>query len=137
MNIKTTEPYIEKWASNLTDRIVEIRYFDVAEIKTNLKLHLAMGMAECLSVQISELDKEIDVLKVEIYNYTGKKRIEMQNRLCTLKSERHEKNTLLTNAKFIRDRHENLRSMYEAIFQEYGKDELNRLKQIATNLKQQ
>lgn len=48
---------IDSWTEALTERLIEIRFIDVAEIKTSLKTHLKLGMIDCLNLQITNTEK--------------------------------------------------------------------------------
>lgn len=55
---KLLNDIIDSWTESLTERLIEIRFFNVAEIKTSLKVHFKIAMLECLKMQITNAETE-------------------------------------------------------------------------------
>ena len=49
---------IDIWVESLTERLIEIRFFDVEKIKVSLKSHFKMAMMDSLKIQISKTEAE-------------------------------------------------------------------------------
>lgn len=49
---------IDSWTESLAERLIEIRFFNVAEIKTSLKVHFKSAMMDCLKMQITNTETE-------------------------------------------------------------------------------
>lgn len=49
---------IDSWVESVTERLIEIRFIDVAEIKTSLKTHFKMAMLDSLKLQITNTETE-------------------------------------------------------------------------------
>ena len=55
---KSLNDKIDSWVSSLVGRIIEIRYVDIEEMKTSLKVHFKMAMMDSLKMQITNTERE-------------------------------------------------------------------------------
>lgn len=125
-----TESIINKWAKNLTESIISIKYFDAAEIENMLKIQMAIAMREALGIQLSDLEKNINNLKTEIMQ-GGSKQLQLQSELIKIKAQKTafgrlnaNVNHLLTNAK----KQDIARQAYTFIYEKLGKEALEEFK---------
>ena len=93
---------IDSWTESLTKRLIEIRFFDVAEIKTSLKVHFKSAMLDCLKMQISQTQAELDKIRYTLNNYKGREKADKMKRLGELKVKLKAENKLY--AELDRDR---------------------------------
>lgn len=85
---------IDSWTESLTERLIEIRFFDVSEIKTSLKVHFKSAMLDCLKIQISQTQAEFDEIRYAINNFKGREKAEKMKRLGELRIKLKAENKL-------------------------------------------
>jgi len=93
-NNKLLNDKIDSWAQYLTERLIEIRLFDVAEIKTSIKMHLKMAMMDSLKLQISQTQLELDEIRYAMNSYKGHERAQKMKRLGELRIQFKAENKL-------------------------------------------
>jgi hypothetical protein len=93
---------IDSWTEALTERLIEIRFIDVAEIKTSLKTHFKMAMIDSLKMQISQTQVEHDEIRYAMNSYKGYEKAEKMKRLGELRIKLKAENKLY--AELDRDR---------------------------------
>ena len=55
---------INSWSKSLAERITEIRFIDIDEMKVAIATHLKQAMYDCLREQIPETEKKLNQLKI-------------------------------------------------------------------------
>lgn len=60
--MELTEKIVDEWALRLCERIIEIRFIDVDELKVAMSSHFKAALFDCLSIQISDIEKNRAVL---------------------------------------------------------------------------
>ena len=93
---------IDSWTESLTERLIEIRFFDVAEIKTSLKMHFKMAMLDSLKMQITQTQAEFEEIRYAMNSYKGYEKAEKMKRLGELRIQLKAENKLY--AELDRDR---------------------------------
>lgn len=93
---------IDSWIESLTERLIEIRFFDVAEIKASLKTHFKIAMMDSLKMQISQTQFELDEIRYAMNTYKGYEKAEKMKRLGELRIKLKAENKLY--AELDRDR---------------------------------
>lgn len=56
--MELTEKIVDEWALRLCERIIEIRFIDVDELKVAMSSHFKAALFDCLSIQISDIEKK-------------------------------------------------------------------------------
>ena len=85
---------IESLAKFLSKRITEIRFFDVEKVETSIKVHFKNAMIDCLKLQVSKTNNELNKLKHSIGAYSGYERVKRQSRISELKVQLKSENKL-------------------------------------------
>lgn len=93
---------IDSWAEALTERLIEIRFIDVAEIKTSLKMHFKIAMLDSLKLQIrnTETERKQKIERLQIAK--GSTRVKIQEALSEINYRLKSENKLY--AELDRDR---------------------------------
>ncbi len=86
------EENIEVWANSLTERVIEIKHFDVEQMKTSIATHIKLALHDCLKMQISETEKKLVSMKVIMGHWAGGSQEEIKSRIVKLKAELKEQN---------------------------------------------
>lgn len=123
-----THDVITEWVDTLSDRLTDIRFWDVEEIKTALKVHLAIAMKECLTIQISETRRKINQMKVLIAGCGGQNQNRYQGELIKLKEIAKEELDALNQANAIVRKDEKFRILALFVAQRFGGEVLEELK---------
>jgi len=58
---------INQWSITLAERLVDIRFIDLDEMKTAISSYMKSALMDCLAVQISNTRSTLDSLKIQ-YN---------------------------------------------------------------------
>jgi len=85
---------INLWVNSLTNRLIEIRLFDVKDIKTSLSVHFKQAMTDCLKEQLTENEVEYNKLKLKLPNLFGQQKQSLQAELSLLKEKIKKENKL-------------------------------------------
>ena len=93
---------IDAWTESLTERLVEIRFFDVAEMRAALKTHFKMAMVDSLNMQILQTQIEFDEIRYAMNTYKGYEKAQKMKRLGELRVKLKAENKLY--AELDRDR---------------------------------
>ena len=86
---------IEEWSISLSDRIIEIRLFDIDQLRVSIKAHLKAAMYDCLRLQIPETERKLNELKSLICNGKNVKTIEQK--IIETRQSLKEQNKLYSN----------------------------------------
>ena len=116
------ERTISKWAHNLSERLVEIRFWDVDEMKAAMKVHLRETMRDCLKLKLSEVERErTKLIRKQTDPYTsGKAKQRITHEIAVLNLERKQTIRLMED---MRDRRK-LEALKDFIELKFGSDVL-------------
>ncbi len=85
---------INYWSEALSERLIEIRYIDMDEMKAAMTVHFKSALVDCLKIQISETEKKLVEAKLNYQNYGGGKNNYIQIEIIGLKKKLKEQNKL-------------------------------------------
>lgn len=91
----TENKLIEQWSESLAERIVEIRFIDLKEMKSAISAHIKAALFDCLKVQITETMRKLAETKKHYVNYGGGKNNHIQAEIISLKQKLKEENKFL------------------------------------------
>ncbi len=92
----TENELIDYWSKNLTERLVEIRFIDIDDMKAAIRVHVKSALSACLKVQLSETKRKLDEVKDHYVNYGGGRNNHIQAEIISLKQKLKEENKLLS-----------------------------------------
>ncbi|MCU0336326.1 MAG: hypothetical protein MUF12_00555 [Sediminibacterium sp.] len=138
MNIEKTIEIIQKYAKSLTEMLMEIRYQHIDKIQTTMTVQIRMALIECLDLQITDLDRAINEVKIKIadcHNKVGMYGLQqrLQAELISLKQLRHERvmaNNSIKKSELHRKDKAALMITRTVIFEQFGKEKLEEIKAI-------
>lgn len=119
---------IGEWTNSLTDRLTEMRFWDVEESKTSLKVHLALAMKDCLTIQISETKRKLNQAKILIANCGGQNQQKYTADLIKLKEQYQEEIATLRQIEPIIRKDEKFRILSRLVGERFGFEILEELK---------
>lgn len=62
---------MDEWTDKLATRLSEIQLWDMQQIKDAIGVHLQMAMADCLKIQVSDSERRVKQVKIQIANAAG------------------------------------------------------------------
>ena len=133
MENKTIE-IIDSFAESITNRLIDIRYFETNKIKDVLSVQLRMAMCDCLNVQIDDVQKAINTKKMQLTDEIGvdsRLQKRLQRELIELKEKRHEMQSTVNKIDIETRSHKREKALFitrELIFERFGKDALEEIK---------
>jgi hypothetical protein len=88
---------IDSWAKSLCERLIEIRFIDLEEMKAALVVHMKSALFDCLKVQISDTRRKLDETKKQYVNHGGGKNNHIQSEIISLKQRLKQENKFLAH----------------------------------------
>ncbi len=92
--MSTENELIEYWANNLAERVIEIRFIDMNEMKSAISVHIKSALFDCLKMQVSETRKKLDEHKKQI-QLGGSPNKHVHANIISLKQKLKEENQTL------------------------------------------
>ncbi len=123
-----THDKISEWTESLSERLTEIRFWDAAEMKMALKVHLALAMKDCLEVQVPETQKKINTVKIILSNNPGKEQGKYQAELIKLREQARQETETLKQATAIIRKDEKFKIFALLVGQRFGNEVLEEMK---------
>ena len=133
MENKTIE-IIDSFAVSITNRLIDIRYFETNKIKDVLSVQLRMAMCDCLNVQIDDVQKAINTKKMQLTDAIGvdsRLQKRLQRELIELKEKRHEMQSTVNKIDIENRNYKREQALFitrELIFERFGKQALEEIK---------
>lgn len=133
MENKTIE-IIDSFAESITNRLIDIRYFETNKIKDVLSVQLRMAMCDCLNVQIDDVQKAINTKKMQLTDAIGvdsRLQKRLQRELIELKEKRHEMQSTVNKIDIENRNYKREKALFitrELIFERFGKEALEEIK---------
>lgn len=118
------ETLISYWSESLSERLVEIRFIDIDEMKAAMKVHLKSALFDCLKIQLPDVEKKLIEAKRNYVTNGGGRNNHIQDEIIALKAQLKEKNKLLsTLEKFERIKQSNkwMAENHPESFKEFNK----------------
>lgn len=84
--MKETDSAIEYWSELLANRLVEIRFIDMDEIKAAIKVHIKSSLYHCLKIQIPEIELKLNEVKIKYASLKGSNK-HIQAEILSLKQQ--------------------------------------------------
>lgn len=81
---------IETWSELLANRLIEIRFVDMDEMKAAIKTHIKASLYECLKAQIPETERKLNQLKIR--QAGGGNTLPLQAEIVAMNQKRKEEN---------------------------------------------
>lgn len=94
--MQNVEEIINHWAESLSERLVEIRFIDIDEMKASMKVHLKSALFDCLKIQISQTEKKLIEAKKRFTQSFGSPNNHIQNEIISLKAKTKEQQKLMS-----------------------------------------
>lgn len=120
----TVEQLIQYWSTSLSERLIEIRFVDVDDMKAAMSSHLRSALFDCLKIQLPETEKKLNEAKRKyVSKHAGNTKI-IQKEIIDLKAKLKEQNKLLhTLEKFERIKQQNkwMLERHPESFREFNK----------------
>lgn len=91
------EELIDFWAKSLSDRLIEIRFIDIDEMKASIKVHLKSALFDCLKVQLPQTEQKLIEIKKKYVSHVGGSNNHIQSEIIHLKQKLKEENKLLAH----------------------------------------
>lgn len=88
------EEQINLWAEALTKRVIEIRSFDMGEMKKAISAHIKMAIHDCMKIQISDLERKLFQKKLIYETCKGQNAKYIQKEIIELNYEIKERNVM-------------------------------------------
>lgn len=89
MNDKVSDNHINEISESITERLIQIRMFDVSEIRAIINSHVRMALTSLIRNQIIGIEKDILDKKSEIANCANTKQLpKLQAQLSELNFKR-------------------------------------------------
>lgn len=123
-----THDKISEWTDTLAERLTEIRFLDMEEMKLALKVHLAMAMKDCLDIQVPETQKKINRIKILLSNNPGKEHGKYQAELVKLKEQAHQELITQRNTTAIIRKDEKFKILAALVGERFGNEVLEEFK---------
>lgn len=86
---------ILSWSKSLAERITDIRFIDINEMKLVIATHLKQAMYDCLRDQIPETEKKLNQLKIRVSG--GGNNQKTISEIVTYKQRLKEENEMYAN----------------------------------------
>jgi hypothetical protein len=84
---------IDLWADKLTMRISEIKMMDIDQMKLSISTYIKMALHDCLKIEISDLERELNQQKFIYQNFKGDSR-HIMAKIIDIKSKIKERNVM-------------------------------------------
>lgn len=94
--MNNVEDIINYWAENLSERLVEIKFIDIDEMKASMKVHLKSALFDCLKIQLSETEKKLVEAKRKFTQTIGRSNNHIQDEIISLKAKTKEQWKLMS-----------------------------------------
>lgn len=88
------ENQISFWSSSLSERLLEIRFIDIDEMKAAMSVHLKSALYDCLNIQTSDIEKKLIDAKKRYVSSGGGKNNHIQGEIIQLRAKLKEQNKL-------------------------------------------
>lgn len=88
-----TDNSIEYWSELLANRLVEIRFIDMDELKAAIKIHIKSSLYHCLKIQLPEIYSKLNEVKLKYASLKGSNQ-HIQAEILLLKQQLKETNKL-------------------------------------------
>lgn len=79
---------IEQWSKSLAERISELNFYNLNEMKTVLSVHIKSALYDCLKEQIPETERKLNQLKIRLMG--GGSQEDIKAEIITMKQKRKE-----------------------------------------------
>ncbi len=86
---------VETWSESLANRLIEIRFVDVEEMKSAIKTHIKASLYDCLRAQIPETERKLNQLKIR--QAGGGNTLPLQAEIIAMKQKRKEEYEVYSN----------------------------------------
>ncbi len=93
----TENELIDRWSISLAERLVEIRFIDLDEMKAAISVHIKSALFDCLKIQITETMRKLTETKKHYVNYGGGKNNHIQAEIISLRQKLKEENKFLAH----------------------------------------
>lgn len=93
--MSNVENLIDHWSSSLAERLIEIRFIDIDEMKAAMKVHLKSALFDCLKIQLPEVEKKLIEAKRNYVTNGGGRNNHIQEEIISLKAQTKERWKLL------------------------------------------
>jgi len=95
-SIQKLNDKIDQWADYLTERLSEVKLYDVAEVKLILKTGFKQTILDCMLIRVTSTAKEYNELKEGIELLYGLERKETQQKLSIVKKKLKLENSVIS-----------------------------------------
>lgn len=86
---------INEWSKSLAERLTEIHFYDLDEMKTALAVHIKSALYDCLKEQIPETERRLNQLKIR---QAGRgNTLPLQAEIIAMKQKRKEEYEVYSN----------------------------------------
>lgn len=101
--MEPVEERINLWSDALAKRLIESRHFDLAEIKTVISSHLKLALHDCLKINISDIERQLNQKKMIASTLQANREdtSRIQKEIIPLKAKLKEQNVLRYNIEQI------------------------------------
>ena len=95
--MSNVENLIDQWSKSLSERLIEIRFIDIDDMKAAMKVHLKSAIFDCLKIQLPDTEQALIAAKNHYVTYGGGSNNHIQSNIITLKQKLKEENKLFAH----------------------------------------
>lgn len=112
---------IDEWSESLTEKILDVRFFDVEKIKIILSTQLKLAIVEILNVQVPETKRKLNQAKIIAAN-SGSGQLKLSADVIKLKEQFQKEYTLQQHLNHEIKKETKYSIFHDLCFEKFGKE---------------
>lgn len=124
MESKEALKKLDLWVNSLSEKLIDLRFFEVEEVKIKLRSHFLFAIRELLQIQVKETDKKIFQAKLKLDNCQGYQQQKIQTELSILNKQKKEQELLKREAAMSINKDLRFKILHDVCFELYGKEKM-------------